>query len=774
MAQDGGSPGDGTTPRPPSPPARESRQADVAPTLMPPPPDAVDVTLVPPSVELPAPSTRPVEDLSGDKLLRDAPRVRVAGRVAPSLGGIPLLAKLGQGGMGAVYYGIQPRLGQEVAIKVLPFHLADQNPEMIQRFYREARLAVPIQSPHLVRVLDVNEDHGLIYMILEYVNGLSAGAHLKELRRQGHVLEEAVALDLCLAAVKGLVVAHARGIVHRDIKPDNILIPRGLKGELLYREAKLADLGLARSLETAGESLTASSVALGTPGYLAPEQGMNAKTAGAPADVFSLGASLYAMLCFLPPFRASSVMATLLETAQTPHIPISSRRQDVSPDSAALVDKCLAKDPAARYADAQELLAALTACRARLPEPPAPSKPLALPAPADGKDYSPFPASPYRPAVSPVPVPAATPARPSGTPPAGSPPPARPKSRAGAALAGVLAFAVLTAVGWSFLGSQPGGAPVTPPKNTEAKKQPTDREGAGTETARPDPKARAAEALTSALPIALNHKMSKRWPRVLETLEKALADLGEAPHPNKEDALEWVAEAHREMEKQKRYRERLEAGEGLVAQGEWEKAQKEFQEAGQLWPDAPDAQRVKDGLAKAAQGVTERSFDEHLKRAREATEQKDWAGAALSFTAALQAKPDDAAARLGLTEARCQEDLAKGKTALTNREWDAAQQAFERVLKERADDAEARKGLADTHFGRRLSAAEKLLQDGSCAAALAELDKLSPPPVSKSDTRQRKVRAGVVPRNCDFYGSLTRVSMVDMDGSLYTIANYTF
>src|SRR5437588_433510 len=108
----------------------------------------------------------PSEDLSDDKLIHSAPRVDVQGKPAPVLGGIPLLAKLGQGGMGAVYYGIHPRLETEVAVKVLPMHLAQQQPEAIQRFYREAQIAANIQSPHLVSVSDVNNESGVFYLIV--------------------------------------------------------------------------------------------------------------------------------------------------------------------------------------------------------------------------------------------------------------------------------------------------------------------------------------------------------------------------------------------------------------------------------------------------------------------------------------------------------------------------------------------------------------------------------------------------------------------------------
>ncbi|MCY3017936.1 MAG: serine/threonine-protein kinase, partial [Planctomycetota bacterium] len=309
------------------------------------------------------------QDLSSDKLLLAAPRVAHADGDIPTLGGTPLLAKLGQGGMGAVYFGFHPRLHKEVAVKVLPFHLAEQQPELIDRFYREAQIAARVQSPHLVGVLDVNQDSGLFYIVMEFVRGISAGSHLKEIRKAGVVgLDEATVLDICIAAAEGLAAAHAEGIIHRDIKPDNILIPRASQsGELIYTAAKLADLGLAH-VDVLGQSVTKSDAAMGTPGYMPPEQGMSAKRAGKPADVFALGATVYTLLGGRAPFQGESSMQILLHTMQQPHTPLQQLLPGVSAATAALVDRCLAKEPQGRYVDASALLEALKVCRAALGE----------------------------------------------------------------------------------------------------------------------------------------------------------------------------------------------------------------------------------------------------------------------------------------------------------------------------------------------------------------------------------------------------------------------
>ncbi|MGD0088882.1 MAG: bifunctional serine/threonine-protein kinase/formylglycine-generating enzyme family protein [Planctomycetota bacterium] len=308
----------------------------------------------------------PLQDLSRDPLIANAPWVMVEGQSRPTLGGIPLLAKLGQGGMGAVYYGIHPRLKTEVAVKVLPFHLAEQNPEMVQRFLREAEAAVRARSPHVVNVTEVNEESGIHYLVMEFVKGQTAGGYLRKVKGTGCAgLAEADALDICIAGSEGLAVAHEEGIIHRDIKPDNILIPFDQSGQPKLAASKLSDLGLARG-GGHGDSITLSQVAMGTPGYMAPEQAADAKKARKPADVFSMGATLYALLSGNAPFQGSALLKILQATIEQPHRPIRELRPEVSTATVQLLDRCLAKKPEERYSDGHALLAGLKACRASL------------------------------------------------------------------------------------------------------------------------------------------------------------------------------------------------------------------------------------------------------------------------------------------------------------------------------------------------------------------------------------------------------------------------
>ena len=307
-------------------------------------------------------------DLSDEGLLKPAPRVLFNQMNVPALGGIPLLAKLGQGGMGAVYFGVHTRLMLEVAVKVLPFQMANQDPTLVQRFFREAQIAAKVKSPHLVSVMDVNEEAGLFYLVMEFVDGRTGGEYCRETMAREKLtgLSEEIALDICIAATEGLIAAHAAGVIHRDIKPENILIPRErTSGSFLFKQSKLSDLGLARNDQTV-QSLTAAQNVMGTPGFMSPEQANDAKNAGKPADVFSMGATLYALLCGYPPFTGSTTLETVLNTIQKSHRPITIHRPDVSVEVSTLIDRCLSKRPQRRFEDAVALLQGLQECRGML------------------------------------------------------------------------------------------------------------------------------------------------------------------------------------------------------------------------------------------------------------------------------------------------------------------------------------------------------------------------------------------------------------------------
>jgi serine/threonine-protein kinase len=299
------------------------------------------------------------EDLGGDRLLEGLPR-DPQGR--PVLGRIPLERRIGRGGMGSVYYARHPRLGCEVAVKILPFHLVDEDPTLVERFRTEARTAAMLSSDHVVRVLDVDEDARTHFLVMEYVEGESAGTLLK---RRGP-LPEREALEIVTAAARGLAAAHAKGIVHRDVKPDNLLIPGGEPSR-----TKLADLGLARPQGGGASAGTTTQTAMGTPGFMAPEQVKDARSAGPAADVFGMGATLQALLTGQAPFRGASLANVLLSTVQAEPEPLP---EGVSARIRSVIARCLAKDPRERYANGAELLSALEgrvgATRPRAAPPP--------------------------------------------------------------------------------------------------------------------------------------------------------------------------------------------------------------------------------------------------------------------------------------------------------------------------------------------------------------------------------------------------------------------
>ena len=267
-----------------------------------------------------------------------------------------------------MYHGFHQRLGTEVAIKLLPIAAHAQSPGLVDRFQREAQLAARIRSEHLVGVLDVDEDvaSGCHFIVMEFVRGCSASAWLDGVREPDDGgAPEAPALEICIAATKGLAAAHLEGVVHRDIKPDNILIPADDSGTLEPGKAKLADLGLARG-EAAGKSLTVTHLAMGTPGYMAPEQAKDAKSAKKPADVLGMGATLYSLLAGRAPFGGESLGEALANTFQGTYPPLHDARPDVTAATAAVVERCLALEPADRFPDAPALLDALELCRAGL------------------------------------------------------------------------------------------------------------------------------------------------------------------------------------------------------------------------------------------------------------------------------------------------------------------------------------------------------------------------------------------------------------------------
>jgi len=253
-------------------------------------------------------------------------------------------AIIGRGGMGLVIKAWHLGLEEEVAIKLLRDDIPIDD-ETIARFIREAQAAVKLKSEHIARITDVGTfDDGKPYMVMELLEGQDIGQLITERGR----LQPSLAIDLVIQACEALAEAHSLGIVHRDIKPTNLFLTSRPDGSLLL---KVLDFGISKSPSGAELSLTQTWSVLGSPAYMSPEQMRSARHVDGRSDVWSLGAVLYEAIEGHLPFRAESFSEMCVMVAVDPPGPMVS----TPPALAAIVTRCLAKDPAARYANVAEL-----------------------------------------------------------------------------------------------------------------------------------------------------------------------------------------------------------------------------------------------------------------------------------------------------------------------------------------------------------------------------------------------------------------------------------
>ncbi|HEX6644065.1 MAG TPA: protein kinase [Gemmatimonadales bacterium] len=271
-------------------------------------------------------------------------------RLAAALGeAYTIEGEIGRGGMGVVYRARDERLQRRVAIKVLPPELAFQQ-DIRQRFTREAQTAARLSHPHIVPIHDVGEGEGLVYFVMGYVDGESVGARIK--RRGRLPVEEA--RRIMRETADALSAAHAVSVIHRDIKPDNILL-EGTRGRVM-----VTDFGIAKALSaSSGATLTGVGVAIGTPQFMSPEQAAGEREIDGRSDLYSLGIVTYQMLVGELPFTAPTVAGILMKQITEPAPDLRTRRSDIPEDLALAVLRCLEKDPENRWPTADALRRAL-------------------------------------------------------------------------------------------------------------------------------------------------------------------------------------------------------------------------------------------------------------------------------------------------------------------------------------------------------------------------------------------------------------------------------
>jgi eukaryotic-like serine/threonine-protein kinase len=267
------------------------------------------------------------------------------------MAGYRIESPLGAGAMGQVYRALQLSMNREVAFKVLAPKLA-RNRKFRDRFLREARAAGRLHHPNLIAVHDVGEADGRMFFSMELVDGVTVG-HL--LKKHGRI-PEMRALEIIRQCLEALKFAHGQGIVHRDIKPDNIMVKNS-------GMVKVADLGLARAEEIDGDASitqTNTNVVMGTPHYMAPEQGRDAHRVDHRADLYAVGATLYHLLCGEPPFSGGSAMEVIFRAARQP---LKFPEPGPTPALRILISRLMEKDPAKRPQSASDVLEMISQLR---------------------------------------------------------------------------------------------------------------------------------------------------------------------------------------------------------------------------------------------------------------------------------------------------------------------------------------------------------------------------------------------------------------------------
>jgi hypothetical protein len=286
--------------------------------------------------------------------------------VGSKLGKYQLIERLGQGGMAQVYRAIQPTIERPVAIKVLHSHLVTSD-GFVDRFKREARSLGQLQHPHIVQVIDFDAQGDLYYMVMDFIPGKT----LRTFLDGSGPVDPVRALDIVEQLAEALAFAHRRGLIHRDVKPGNVLFR-----DDACTDAVLTDFGIGRLVDDM--TMTISGSVMGTPAYMSPEASLGLPV-DARADLYSLGITLYEMVTGSVPYRGDTPLSVIRKQIDTPLPPLREQYAHLPEPLIRIIERALEKDVAHRYQRAEELVADIRVARAALAGPPAPGLPATPP-----------------------------------------------------------------------------------------------------------------------------------------------------------------------------------------------------------------------------------------------------------------------------------------------------------------------------------------------------------------------------------------------------------
>jgi serine/threonine protein kinase len=364
----------GATPPPAAP--HDTRTMPVSRTGATPPPAANEdfqpTGVLPPESRgkaTPSGAVQPASSPSGSKPAtkrfseQGSSEVDLTGR---TIAGYRIKKRLGAGGMGAVFLAEQLSLDRDVALKILPGNLA-QDPDFLARFTREALTAAQLSHHNIIQVFDIGNDGEIHFISMEFVRGRDLG----DMVRKDGKLQPEDAAGYVLQAARGLAYAHKNGIIHRDIKPDNLMLnDQGIVkvGDMgLAKQQNMAERAVGLDVEGAEDSLKAQaysnltgvSVAMGTPAYMAPEQGRDASTVDHRADQYSLGCTLYYMIAGKAPYSGKTTFEIISKHQSEPLIPVETIVRNVPKELSIIIEKMLAKRPEDRFSSMDEVVKAL-------------------------------------------------------------------------------------------------------------------------------------------------------------------------------------------------------------------------------------------------------------------------------------------------------------------------------------------------------------------------------------------------------------------------------